>query len=58
MGDSKQLLPVERIENKNYVIRGQRVMLDKDLAALYRVGTKALKNRAARRDAICPYGIY
>ncbi|WP_417013961.1 ORF6N domain-containing protein [Alistipes sp.] len=38
------------IQNKIYEIRGQRVMLDFDLAALYRVETKRLKE-AIRRNA-------
>ncbi len=37
-----ELVPVERIESKIYLIRGQKVMLDKDLAELYGVATKAL----------------
>ncbi len=37
------------IQNKIYEIRGQRVMLDFDLAALYRVETKVLK-QAVRRN--------
>ena len=45
MGDSKQLVPVELIEKKIYVIRGQKVMLDRDLAALYRVKIKALNRQ-------------
>jgi hypothetical protein len=48
MGDSKQLVPVELIENKIFLIRGLRVMLDRDLAALYRVETKALKQAVKR----------
>ena len=43
------LIPVERIEKAIYLIRGQRVMLDFDLAALYQVTTRAL-NQAARRN--------
>jgi len=39
----------ERIINKIYLIRGQRVMLDMDLAELYGVETKQLK-RAVRRN--------
>lgn len=39
----------EFIEKKIYIIRGQKVMLDKDLAALYGVGTKVL-NQAVRRN--------
>lgn len=37
------------IENKIYEIRGQRVMLDFDLAEMYGVETKNL-NRAAKRN--------
>lgn len=43
------LAPVERIAEKILVIRGERVMLDSDLAPLYRVETKAL-NRAVKRN--------
>jgi phage regulator Rha-like protein len=38
------------IQNRIYEIRGERVMLDRDLAALYEVETKAL-NLAARRNS-------
>lgn len=38
-----------RIKNLIYVIRGQRVMLDSDLAMLYQVETKNL-NRAVKRN--------
>jgi len=43
------LVPLERIETKIYLIRGKKVMFDRDLAELYRVETKAL-NRAVRRN--------
>jgi len=43
------LVPIEKVESKIYVIRGQRVMLDKDLAELYGVKTKAL-NQAVKRN--------
>ncbi len=43
------LTPQEIIENKVYIIRGQRVMLDKDLAWLYEVETKRL-NEAVKRN--------
>lgn len=43
------LTPLEIIENKIYIIRGQKVMLDKDLAWLYEVETKAL-NRVVKRN--------
>lgn len=42
-------MPKEIIENKVYIIREQRVMLDKDLAWLYGVETKAL-NQAVKRN--------
>jgi phage regulator Rha-like protein len=37
------------VEGKILLVRGQKVMLDSDLAALYRVETKAL-NRAVKRN--------
>ena len=44
-----ELIPVEIIENKILIIRGQKVMLDKDLAQLYEVETKVL-NQAVKRN--------
>lgn len=41
---------LESIQNKIYEIRGQRVMLDRDLAAMYGVETRIL-NQAVRRNA-------
>ena len=46
---SQQLVPVETIADKIFLIRGQKVMLDADLAQLYDVATKAL-NRAVKRN--------
>ena len=46
---SKDLIPAERIENRILLLRGQKVMIDMDLAALYGVETKALK-RAVKRN--------
>ena len=43
------LIPIERIEQAIYYIRGEKVMLDRNLAALYGVTTKALK-QAVRRN--------
>ena len=45
----KALVPIERITSKIYLIRGMKVMLDRDLAELYDVETKALK-QAVRRN--------
>jgi hypothetical protein len=38
----------EKVLNKIYLIRGQKVMLDKDLAELYRVETKRLNEQVRR----------
>ncbi len=42
------IVPVEQIANKIYFIRGVKVMLDRDLAALYEVETKVLKRNVRR----------
>lgn len=42
-------VPIEMIERRIFLIRGQRVMLDADLAELYQVPTKRL-NEAIRRN--------
>ena len=49
MKTSLVTIPVERIEKAIYLIRGEKVMLDRDLAELYEVQTKAL-NQAVRRN--------
>jgi hypothetical protein len=41
-------LPIESITDMIYQIRGQRVMLDRDLASLYEVETKRLKEQVKR----------
>jgi hypothetical protein len=56
---SKQsLIPVERIERAILLIRGQKVILDRDLAELYEVETRALvqgvtRNRTRFRMISC-----
>lgn len=42
------LIPVERIETSILLIRGQKVILDADIALLYDVTTKALKQAVKR----------
>ncbi len=49
------LLPDERIMDKIYLIRGQKVMLDRDLAKLYNVETKVLKQQVRRNKDRFPY---
>jgi hypothetical protein len=44
------ILPDETVINKIYFIREYKVMLDRDLAELYGVETRAL-NQAVRRNA-------
>ena len=46
---SKAVIPIERIASAILMLRDQRVMLDYDLAALYGVETRALK-QAVRRN--------
>ena len=43
------LVPQERVESKILIIRGQRTILDRDLAKLYGVETKYL-NRQVKRN--------
>ncbi len=45
----KQIIPTERIIQKIFVIRGQKVMFDRDLAELYGVKTQVL-NQAVKRN--------
>ena len=42
------VLPIERIAQSILVIRGQKVMIDADLAALYGVATKRLNEQVKR----------
>jgi len=46
----KSAIADEAIINKIYLIRGHKVMLDKDLAEMYSVETKVLK-QAVKRNA-------
>ena len=46
---NNDFIPREIIEAKIYVFRGQKVMIDRDLASLYQVTTAAL-NQAVRRN--------
>jgi hypothetical protein len=48
-GCMNEIIPVEMIREKIYLIRGQKVMLDSDLAQLYKVETFNL-NKAVKRN--------
>jgi hypothetical protein len=46
-----ELIPQPLLENKIFLIRNQKVMIDRDLAALYGVETRTM-NQAIRRNII------
>ncbi|MGB2630570.1 MAG: ORF6N domain-containing protein [Candidatus Omnitrophota bacterium] len=46
---AKEVIPDDVIRQKIFIIRGQKVMLDKDLAELYGVATRDL-NKAVNRN--------
>jgi len=50
MPAESSIIQIKRIESLIYLIRGQKIMLDRDLAELYGVETRAL-NQAVRRNA-------
>jgi hypothetical protein len=49
MSTDSNLIPAERIERRILLVRGQKVLLDRDLAELYDVETRVL-NQAVRRN--------
>lgn len=49
-----EIIPVEAIARAIYALRGQRVLLDRDLAALYGVETRALNQAVKRNGARFP----
>lgn len=53
-----QFMPDEAITNRIYLIRGQKVMLDRDLAELYGVETRRLKEQVRRIWIVSPKRIY
>ena len=46
----KSILPDETIISKIYLIREQKVMLDKELAEMYGVETKVLKQAVKKKS--------
>lgn len=52
--DNTSLIPKERIINKIYWVRGQRVMFDVDLAEMYEVPTKRLNEQVQRNKERFP----
>ena len=49
MANAKSISPAGRIARAIFVLRGHRVLLDTELAALYKVATKAF-NQAVKRN--------
>ena len=54
MIDNNILVPVERVERTILLVRGQKVILDADLAKLYGVTTKRLNQQVKRNSARFP----
>ena len=52
--ENQSLLSEETISDKIYFIRGQKVMLDRDLALLYGIETKVLKQAVKRNISRFP----
>ena len=50
----ENLIPKEVIEKRIFMIRGQKVMLDSDLATLYEVTTKRLNEQIKRNPKRFP----
>ncbi len=55
-GDSGYLVPLERIDGAIIELRGVKVMLDADLAAIYGVSTRRLKEQVRRNSKRFPTG--
>ena len=54
MEEAKEVLSVNNIQDKVYVIRGQQVMLDFDLAEIYGYEVKYLNRQVKRNINCCP----
>ena len=54
MGQETTLIPAERVENSILLIRGEKVILDEDLAFLYGVPTKVLIQAVKRNKERFP----
>ena len=48
------LIPIERIESKILLIRGQKVIIDRDIAKLYKVKSIALRQQVKRNKRRFP----
>ena len=48
MEETKELITIDDIRSKVYIIRGQQVMLDKDLAEIYGYEVKKLNQQVKK----------
>ena len=55
---SKEIIPVEQIAHTILVVRGQKVLLDIDLARLYGVTTGNLNKAVKRNRGSVPCGFH
>ena len=49
MEETKELITTDDIRSKVYIIRGQQVMLDKDLAEIYGYEVKKVKSTSKKK---------
>ena len=49
MKNNTEIIQINEIENRIFTIRGEQVMIDRDLAELYQIGTKVL-NQSVKRN--------
>ena len=54
MSKKQTVIPLERIETRIFLLRGQKVMLSTDLAELYRVEARALTQAVKRNTERFP----
>lgn len=54
MEEKTELMTIDNIRNRVYIIRGQQVMLDYDLAGIYGYEVKALNQQIKRNIARFP----
>jgi hypothetical protein len=52
------LVAEQKILNRIYVVRGQKIMLDEDLAEMYRVETRRLNEQVKRNSNRFPQRFY
>ena len=51
---SKEVIPIQLIAERILLVRGEKVLLDRDLAALYGVETRTLNQAVKRNDSRFP----